>query len=241
MTDEEFGNYEREFELALSTIDKKSNLITTQSGEKRKEVIREGEDAIETAKEILGNMRDASRSRKGAYDNKIKNYDREFQRIVSNFNSSRDTSGFVRTGNQGAMSFQEELESKEYDQKTRLLVGSERLQGARERLNDTRRLAHETEELGVDTLVDMKKQREQLEKARDRLDEVDSNVTRARQVLAAMSRRVVTNKLILLFIILILTAAIAIVVYFKWIRKTSPPTPSVAPTHVPSLPPAGFF
>lgn len=56
---------------------------------------------------------------------------------------------------------------QDYDQRSRLLQGTERLGQASNRLDDAHRMALETEQMGIGTLSDLARQRRQLENARD--------------------------------------------------------------------------
>ena len=68
-------------------------------------------------------------------------------------------------------------------------------------------------------LQDLHRQRETIGHAHNTLHGVDDNIGRARRTLASMSRRVLTNKLVMIGIILLLLAAIVLVVYFKFIKN----------------------
>ena len=74
------------------------------------------------------------------------------------------------------------------------------------------------QDLGVGILQDLHRQRETITHAHDTLHGVDDNISRARRTLASMSRRVLTNKLIMIGIILLLLASIILVVYYKFIK-----------------------
>lgn len=75
------------------------------------------------------------------------------------------------------------------------------------------------QELGVSILQDLHRQRQTITHARDTLHGADDNIAKARRVLANMSRRITTNKLIMVGIILLLLASIILVVYYKFIKK----------------------
>jgi vesicle transport through interaction with t-SNAREs protein 1 len=53
------------------------------------------------------------------------------------------------------------------DQRSRLLQGTQRLENASKRLEDAHRLALETETIGIGTLSDLHRQRQQIERTRD--------------------------------------------------------------------------
>ena len=72
------------------------------------------------------------------------------------------------------------------------------------------------QELGVQILSDLQRQRETILHSRDTLHTVDSHVSRSRQILQSMSRRITQNKLIMWGIILLLLGAIGLVLYAKF-------------------------
>ena len=65
-------------------------------------------------------------------------------------------------------------------------------------------------------LSDLQRQRETILHSRDTLHTVDSHVSRSRQILQSMSRRITQNKLIMWGIILLLLGAIGLVLYAKF-------------------------
>ncbi len=68
-------------------------------------------------------------------------------------------------------------------------------------------------------LQDLHRQRQTITHARDTLHVADDNISKARRVLANMSRIITTNKLIMVGIILLLLVSIFLVVYYKFIKK----------------------
>ena len=80
------------------------------------------------------------------------------------------------------------------DQRSRLTSASERLEASSDRVKESRRVARETEMVGVDIMMDLRQQRETLLHARDGVSEVDSNLSESRKIARAMSRRIAQNK-----------------------------------------------
>ena len=78
------------------------------------------------------------------------------------------------------------------------------------------RVSLSLQELGVSILQDLHRQRQTILHARDTLHGADDNISTARRTLAAMSQRVLQNKLIMIGIILLLVACIGLVLYFKF-------------------------
>ncbi|KAK3270717.1 hypothetical protein CYMTET_20901 [Cymbomonas tetramitiformis] len=104
-------------------------------------------------------------------------------------------------------------------QRERLLQTHEQLNMTGDRIRQGKQTLLETEELGVSILQDLHKQRETISHAREHLHDADDSIGRARKVLTSMSRRAMTNKLILALIIMLLLASIGIIIYFKVIKN----------------------
>jgi hypothetical protein len=110
-----------------------------------------------------------------------------------------------------------------------------RLEGASDNLNRTHQMAEETNQIGVNTLNDLRRQREQLLNAQGGMNNIEEKTSAARRVLSVMRRRVIGNKLILGFIIFILLVGNSLIIYFRWGYKkksnNAPSAPKSAPAH----------
>uniref|UniRef100_H2SE22 Vesicle transport through interaction with t-SNAREs 1B n=1 Tax=Takifugu rubripes TaxID=31033 RepID=H2SE22_TAKRU len=115
---------------------------------------------------------------------------------------------------------QGEAEEVTYQQSQRalLLQGSESLNTASQSIERSQRIATETEQIGNDIIEELGGQREQLDRTRDRLVNTGENLSRSRKILRSMSRRLVTNKLLLAVIIVMELAILGAVVYLKFFR-----------------------
>jgi hypothetical protein len=71
------------------------------------------------------------------------------------------------------------------------------------------------QELGVNILSDLARQRETILHARDTLHGADDNISKARKILSNMSRRLMTNKVIMFGVAAFLLAAIILIIYVK--------------------------
>jgi len=80
------------------------------------------------------------------------------------------------------------LEGGVTSDRTRLLAGTQSLQDSTMRLQDSQRVALETEELSGDILRSLRIQREQIEHSRNVLGNAESNVDRASGTLKSMVR-----------------------------------------------------
>jgi SNARE protein len=103
----------------------------------------------------------------------------------------------------------------------------------------------DTKEVGDSTAQKLAEQTEQMHRMNDKLDKLDSEVDRAKSELNAFIRRMMTDKIILCFILLVVIAVVAIVIIkLKDPDAVSfdpppppPPQPTAAPTLAPVTPP----
>jgi vesicle transport through interaction with t-SNAREs protein 1 len=75
------------------------------------------------------------------------------------------------------------------DQRSKLLQGTQRLENASKRLEGAHRLALETESIGIGTLSDLHRQRQQIERTRDGLQQADSWIAKSQGLLKNMQRK----------------------------------------------------
>ena len=84
-----------------------------------------------------------------------------------------------------------------------------------ESLQRSLRLAAESERMGSQTLENLRLQRETLEHGSAKLDEVNASMDVGDRYLRTMARRLVTNKITLVLIILALLLCVGLLIYFK--------------------------
>ncbi|THU94931.1 vesicle transport v-snare protein vti1 [Dendrothele bispora CBS 962.96] len=104
------------------------------------------------------------------------------------------------------------------NERTRLLSGHERLNDASQRLQNSTRLALETEDAGADILRALVVQREQIENARGTLNNADTSIDRASGTIKKMIRQMYKQRFIIASLILVLVIVIIVILYFKLIR-----------------------
>lgn len=221
-----FSSYEQDFTSVTDSIKLKiEQQIPNQKGEERKAIIRAVEREVDEADEILGQMEmeilnipTPSRTRLQAklrlYKSEAEKLKRDLRRTTAIVpkNSDRDE---LLGGFGGNDDEQNDFDASTMDQRQRLLSGTERLGQSSRRLEDSHRLALETEGIGINILSTLKGQRETMVRARDTLAEADSHIDKASKTLKGMARRMATNKLITAAIILILIILIVLVIWSK--------------------------
>ncbi|KIM68637.1 hypothetical protein SCLCIDRAFT_104812 [Scleroderma citrinum Foug A] len=99
--------------------------------------------------------------------------------------------------------------------RTRLLSGTASLEDGTRRLQESQRIALETEDQGAEILVNLRTQREQIENARDTLRTADSSIDRASGTLKRMIRRMHQQRVVTAAIIILLVLLIGIIIYEK--------------------------
>jgi len=112
-----------------------------------------------------------------------------------------------------------DVESGPLDTRGKLLVQNQRVDTTSDRLIRTQRTAEQSEQIGREVLGVLQDDREVLNRADKKVKNVNANMKEARGVMWKITMKMVTNKIILIFIILLLLASIGVVVYLKWIRK----------------------
>ncbi|KAI8885913.1 V-snare-domain-containing protein [Backusella circina FSU 941] len=195
-----FSNYEQDFTSLTEGIKIKiEKQIANQTGEERKATIRAVEREIDEADEILGqmdmeilNIPTPSRTRLQAklrlYKSEAEKLKRDLRRQTAIVPKNSDREELLGGFNNGDDS-QSDFDASTMDQRQRLLSGTERLGQSSRRLEDSHRLALETEGIGINILSTLKGQRETMVRARDTLAEADSYIDKASKTLKGMARR----------------------------------------------------
>lgn len=172
-----FDSYASDFTQLTDSISLKLDQdAATQTGEVRKATLRRVEMEVEEAEEIISQMEieiaSFPNSIKSTYSVKLRGYKAELDRLSSSLRKAMQQTSANRLATTESTGFDEDLESgrSSYDaqaQRQRLLHGTNTLEDGSRRLQDSHRIALETEDLGADILRDLRGQREQIENSRD--------------------------------------------------------------------------
>ncbi|XP_078089460.1 vesicle transport through interaction with t-SNAREs homolog 1B isoform X2 [Mustelus asterias] len=150
---------------------------------------------------------------------KIRSYRKDVSKLQRDARSSDTGYGIHSDVKYTVYNTENEQSNYLSSQRALLLQGTDRLNRATQSIDRSHRIAAETDHIGSDIIEELGGQREQLERSKDRLINTGENLSRSRKVLRAMSRRVMTNKLLLGIIILLEVSILAAVVYVKFFRK----------------------
>ncbi|XP_046685507.1 vesicle transport through interaction with t-SNAREs homolog 1B [Homalodisca vitripennis] len=110
------------------------------------------------------------------------------------------------------------MTSWEERQRNTLLDGRRALEQTSESLARSERTALETEAIGVEVVSNLGTQRETLQRARNRLEDIDQGLSTTNSILNTMTRRVFTNKLLLVLIILCECGILASLIFIRFIK-----------------------
>lgn len=80
-------------------------------------------------------------------------------------------------------------------------------------------IAAESEQIGTEVISELGGQRERLLSAKRRLSQTDEELDKTRKILNIMRRKVLANKFVLIFIILLELVILGITVYLKFFHK----------------------
>jgi vesicle transport through interaction with t-SNAREs protein 1 len=198
-----FDSYASDFAQLAATISEKLDRdVQAQSGEAQKSTLRRVEMEIEEADEIIGQMElevnSFPASLKAQYNVKLRGMrselDKYKEQLRKSFQQARRGGGGGGIGGSQPFEDADDMETGRSStdpqaQRQRLLQGTATLDDGSRRLENSHRLALETEDLGADILRDLRGQREQIENSRDTLRHADSNLDRSSRTINQMIRR----------------------------------------------------
>lgn len=228
-----YESYSQDYaQIAASVKDKLKDggEAKTTKGEAQKAVIRRINMELEEGDEILAQMdielQSLPKEERTKKQIQLRSWHSEMNRWKSEAKTLMSTSdrddllsraGGGHTSISIPLSPTPPLDGSSYTQaqRERLLKGTDVLEDGQRRLDDSHRIALETEDLGAGILRDLRGQREQIEGTRDTLTRADSSIDKASGTLKKMIRRMYQQRIITILIIVVLLILIGIVLYSK--------------------------
>ncbi|KAK2768469.1 hypothetical protein FQN54_000324 [Arachnomyces sp. PD_36] len=213
-----FSSYEAELKLVQADLNQKLDQISESTGEQRKAAIRQAERSLDEATELLDQMRIEKQNIPSASRSKVnvrfRNFSSDFDELKRKLKSLSDD----RKALFGDRYTDEpsNVHDQHLEQRQQLLSGTERLNRSSARLQESRRTALETEDIGRNTLADLHQQRETIEHTRAGILESEGYVDKSVKTLRGMARRMATNRVITIAIITVLVLLIIAVIYSKF-------------------------
>uniref|UniRef100_A0AC35U6U9 V-SNARE domain-containing protein n=1 Tax=Rhabditophanes sp. KR3021 TaxID=114890 RepID=A0AC35U6U9_9BILA len=159
--------------------------------------------------EMLSRDFDANSAERAKYELRIRSYrsdkkqlDLELQKSIKRI-TNKDIYDELVTFEEGA----------DGDLNEKLINNTARIERGTRKIQDSYRVAIETEEIGATVLQDLATQRETINRARERLRETDANLLTSNRMVSQMIRRLVQNRLFLIVIIGLLLLCFLFLMY----------------------------
>jgi len=226
--------YEDDFRDLAASIQRRISSLTGAIGDARLRTISEAEKEITEADSVLRSMdRDLRGAARQKAQPKIQSMQDELAQLRATLRkqSSQSSTFNARSELLGPTSSRDtDLDLEFGNQRNSILAANQMAANTKERLLNTERVMMNAHSTGIEVANTLAKDRDTLERAEDKLIFADERVDDTRRTLRNMSRRVVTNKLMLAAIILVLLAGIGLVMYLDWRPAPTPGTPAPAPT-----------
>lgn len=217
-----FEGYERQYCELSANLSKKCTSAIALDGEQKKQKLSEIKSGVEDAETLIKKMDLEVRSLPPSVKSSLLVKLREYKSDLNNFKTEvkRITSGHLNASARDELleAGMADTVTASADQRSRLMMSTDRLGRTTDRIKDSRKTMLETEELGVSILQDLHGQRQSLLRAHETLHGVDDNVGKSKKILTAMTRRMNRNKWTIGAIITVLVLAIIFILYFKLTR-----------------------
>nr|AAD02039.1 GES30 [Mus musculus] len=198
-------------------------LLGTAGTEEKKKLVRDFDEKQQEANETLAEMEEELRYAPLTFRNPMMSKLRNYRKTLLNSTVSRSTPLTAAPGGRGDLKYgtytlENEHLNRLQSQRALLLQGTESLNRATQSIERSHRIATETDQIGTEIIEELGEQRDQLERTKSRLVNTNENLSKSRKILRSMSRKVITNKLLLSVIILLELAILVGLVYYKFFR-----------------------
>jgi vesicle transport through interaction with t-SNAREs protein 1 len=184
-----FHSYEAEYKLVQAELVQKLDQIPELAGEPRKAALSAAERAMQETKELLDQMQlekqNIPSSARAAINRRLRDYGSDVDGHRRKLRALTDD----RAALFGARFSDSPDDDANLEQRQQLLAGTERLERSSGRLRESQRVALETEEVGRNTLADLGRQRETIERTRVTLQDSEGYTDRSIKTLRGMARR----------------------------------------------------
>ncbi|GIY28885.1 vesicle transport through interaction with t-SNAREs homolog 1B [Caerostris darwini] len=151
-------------------------------------------------------------------NNRLKGYRQDLNLLKKKVAQSENSAASSRNQLLGTTQPSTSPFSSASNNRGRLLQINDTINRTTESVNRTQQIAAETDQVGIAVVDELGTQRESLIRTKERLVDTDANLSKSRKILRSMYRRVMTNKLILIVIILLEIAILCGVVYYRFLR-----------------------
>ncbi|KAJ1103883.1 hypothetical protein NDU88_001304 [Pleurodeles waltl] len=225
MSSEQYEKLQEIFTGIYEDLQRLPERIQDSQGEEKKKLVREFDEKQQEANEMLvemeGELKYAPAFFRSQMMTKLRSYKKDLGKLQRDVRST-DLGvgpGARQNTNYGMYSPENEQSSHLQSQRALLIHGTESLNRATQSIERSHRIAAETDQIGTEIIDELGQQREQLDRTKGRLINTSENLSKSRKILRSMSRKLMTNKLLLSVIIILELAILGGVIYYKFFRN----------------------
>eukprot|EP00041_Stephanoeca_diplocostata_P039017 m.1580983 g.1580983 ORF g.1580983 m.1580983 type:complete len:234 (-) comp25315_c0_seq44:1262-1963(-) len=223
MSSEQFEHYEYEFENITKSINKKINSqLPNFTGEQRKQCQRQAQKEIERAEDLLQDMEMEARSAPPSYRTKmnarVRGYNADIEKFRRDLSNVSSGGGSYQNDRDALFAGGDSFEGQNYNQRSRLLDNEQTLGRTSDRIANAQRIGEESEAIGAGVLTELDSQRQTIIRTGQKVSSTDANLGKSRRILNAMARRIMTNHLIMVLIIIVLMGILGMLVSLFYVR-----------------------
>lgn len=224
MSSEQFEAVHDAFRVQYERLQTIPEKLRNRYGEERKKLLQEFEKKHLEANEMLVQMEKELKCAPPSYQremmSKLQVYRRGLVKLQTETKNIFMSSGLTYENSKKGFAHAEGQNNAFMSQRSLLLDVNTSLNRGTDSIARSHHIAAETDAIGQDIVEVLGGQREQLERTKDRLIHTGENLSKSRKILRTISRKIVTNKLMLSIIIFLEFAILAGLVYYKFFRKT---------------------
>ncbi|CAH2327757.1 vesicle transport through interaction with t-SNAREs homolog 1B [Pelobates cultripes] len=218
MSSEQFEKLHELYKDFYGSLRRIPPMLQSCRGEEKKRLLREFDEKQQEANEMLVEMEEelkyAPPSFRHEMMSKLRTYKKDLVKLQTEakVTISEDYS-------HGAYNIENETITPLKTQRALLIQGTQSLIRTSDSIARSHHLAAETDAIGTDIIEELGQQREQLDRTKGRLVNTNENLSRSQKILRSMSRKIVTNKLLMSIIIILELAILGGLVYYKFFSK----------------------
>ncbi|KAF8631523.1 hypothetical protein AX15_002283 [Amanita polypyramis BW_CC] len=216
-----FDRYYNDFQQFIVTInDRLEGNSTDDRSEQRPAVLRRVDMDLDEVDEMVSQMelelQGVPQSLRSQYQSRLRDAKSELSRHKKLAKEARSQVARqdLLSSSQGRSTPSDDPYASTTD-RSQLLAGTALLEDGTKRLQNSYRMALETENQGADILLNLRSQREQIEHTRGTLQTTDIAINRASNTLKGMIRRMYQQRAVTGAIIFVLVLLIAVIIWEK--------------------------
>jgi len=214
-----FDAYHLDYQQLIGSIRTKlEKEVPEQRGEQRKATLRRIEIELDEADDIISQLeveiQGIPTSIRPPYATRLKQAKLDLNRYkkIAKDSHSQTARANVRLD---SPSGSDDPYDERANERARLLAGHQTLEDGSRRIDNSTRLALETEDIGADILRVLREQREQIENASGTLNQAETSIDRASGTIQKMIHQMHKQRFIIAGIILVLIIVVVLILYFK--------------------------